>query len=293
LGNSKRKVFSIRDGILRVALEDIWGVKLHERVIPDFIRNLKTSIVEDRVVKDPVVVDEETLVILDGMHRVVALRELGYAYVPCCLIDYRLPIVRLGAWYRVITGGASIAQLVKLTRSTSNELKLTEPGSGNVDKLVGEGKALGALRSSNSAWLITAKNELDCREAYDLIYQIEEKLRLANLNISYQTELDARTQILNDESSTCLVVPTLTKDDVLRVALRGEVFAPKATRHVFPFRMLGLNVSLELLDGRKIGLAEANEKLQKTLSSRRLVKLPRGQLVNGRRYEEPIYVFGD
>jgi hypothetical protein len=293
LGNSKRKVFSIRDGILKVALEDIWGVKLHERVIPDFIRNLKASIVEDRVVKDPVVIDEETLVILDGMHRVVALRELGYAYVPCCLIDYRLPIVQLGAWYRVITGGASIAQIVKLTCSASNDLKLTESDSGNVDELVGEGEALGALRSSNSAWLITAKKELDCRGAYDLIYQIEEKLRSANLNISYQTELDARTQILNDESSTCLVVPTLTKDDVLRVALRGEVFAPKATRHVFPFRMLGLNVSLELLDGRKIGLAEANEKLQKTLSSRRLVKLPGGQFVNGRRYEEPIYVFRD
>jgi hypothetical protein len=290
---SRENVFSIGDGILKVALEDAWSVKLHEKVLPDFIRNLKASIVQDRVVKDPVVVDEETLVILDGMHRVVALRELGYSYVPCCLIDYKLPRVQLGAWYRLITGDASVSQIVKLTQSTSSDLILVKTDSDNVYDMVEKKKAVGAILTSDLAWLITTKKSLDCKKAYDLIYQIEGRLRSANLKISYQTESDAKTEILIDKSVTCLVVPTLTKDDVLRVALKGGVFAPKATRHVFPFRMLGLNVPLELLDAENNRLTEANEKLQRVLSSRRLIELPGGQLVNGRRYEEPIYIFED
>ena len=290
---SKQKVFPIGDGILKVALEDAWSVKLHEMVLPDFIRNLKASIVQDGIVKDPIVIDGETLVVLDGMHRVVALRELGYSYVPCCLIDYKLPEVQLGAWYRLITGGTSAAQLVKLVQSTSSDLILTEADFDNFDEIVEKEKPLGAILNSNRAWLVTTKKSLGCKEEYDVIYEIEGKLRSTNLKITYQTESDAKAQIQNDKSATCLVVPTLTKDDVLRVALKGEVFAPKATRHVFPFRILGLNVPLELLDAKRNKLTEANEKLQRVLSSRRLVKLPGGQLVNGRRYEEPIYIFED
>jgi hypothetical protein len=48
-----------------------------------------------------------------------------------------------------------------------------------------------------------------------------------------------------------------------------------------------------LLDGKRLELTEANERLQTMLSSRKLVKLPGGQVVNGRRYEEPVYLFED
>jgi hypothetical protein len=290
---TKGKAFSIGNSAPKVALEDVWSLKLHEKVLPDFIKNLKTSILQDRVVRDPVVIDEETLVILDGMHRVVALRELGYSYVPCCLIDYKLPEVQLGAWYRLITGDASISEIVKLAESTSSELILSEARSDDVGDTIDRKEALGALLNFSVSWLIKTEKPLDCKESYDLIYEIETKIRSANLKVSYQTEFDARTQILNDKSATCLVVPTLTKDDVLRVALMGQVFAPKATRHVFPFRILGLNVPLELLDKKENGLTEANEKLQRVLSSGRFQKLPGGQLISGRRYEEPIYIFED
>jgi hypothetical protein len=290
LGFQKAKMFSISDGILKVALEDVWSLRLHEQVIPEFLKKLEESIVSEKVVKDPVMVDEKTLVVLDGMHRVVALRELGYSYIPCCLIEYKLSTVQLGAWYRVITGDKSISDIAKLTRSSFPNLKLTELDADNTDRMVNEGKGICALRSSNSAWLISTGKKLNCRETYNSIYSIEEMLRFENLKISYQTEFDAKTIILNDKYATCLVVPTLTKDEVLRFALKGEVFAPKATRHVFPFRMLGVNVPIELLDGKRFGQDEANEKLQTLFSNRKLVKLAGGQIVDGRRYEEPIYL---
>jgi hypothetical protein len=286
-----KKVFSIRDGILKIALEDIQNLKLHEQVIRELVEKLKDSILSTKVIKDPVMVDERSLVVLDGMHRVAALKELGYSYIPCSLIDYRLPIVQLGAWYRVITGGKPIARIVELIKSSFRDLKLTGLGVSTPDRSVNEKGGVCALRSSDSMWLVSTEKKWDCRETYDIIYSLEERFRSVNLKISYQTEFDAKTIILGEKSSTCLVVPTLSKDDVLRVALSGKVFAPKATRHVFPFRLLGVNASIEILDGKRLSLDEANDRLQSSFSSCKLVKLPGGQIVDGRRYEEPVYFF--
>jgi len=41
--------------------------------------------------KDPIVVDKETKVILDGHHRYAACKALGMRVIPCLLIDYRSP----------------------------------------------------------------------------------------------------------------------------------------------------------------------------------------------------------
>lgn len=291
LTTPKIKMFSVRDGILKVALADVWALKLHEKVLPDFIKKLEAFIKEDGIVKDPVIVDEKTLVVLDGMHRVVALRELGSSYVPCCFIDYTVPVVQLGAWYRVIIGGASTKEIVEMTRTSFKNLRINEAETTNLDRKINSFQGIGAFRSSSSAWIIRTGKKTNPKEAYDSIYLIEEKLRSSGLRITFQTESDAKTIILNDKSSTCLMVPVLSKKDVLHFALRGEVFAPKATRHVFPVRILGVNIPVEWLDGEKLEITEANEKLQSLLSSRKLVKLPGGQIVDGRRYEEPIYLF--
>jgi hypothetical protein len=170
LRSQRRKTFSIRDGILKIALEDVWNLKLHEQVIPELVKQLEDSISSEKVLKDPVMVDESSLVVLDGMHRVVALRELGYAYIPCCLIDYRLPIVQLGAWYRLITGDRSIAEIANLVRSSFGNLKLTGSDASSSDRLVNDGEGVCALRSSSSAWLISTDKKPNHREAYDIIY---------------------------------------------------------------------------------------------------------------------------
>jgi hypothetical protein len=284
-------MFSIREGLVKLALEDIRSLKPHERVLPELIKSLEKSLLEDKVVKDPITVDERTLVVLDGMHRVSALRELGYSYIPCSLIDYMLPAVQLRAWYRVIKGPMPASEIVTLIRKSFKDLKLVDVNTIDADKMVNEGRGVCAFRSSGSAWLMTTGKRLNCREAYDLISEIEERLRKENFKIIYQTEFDAKTMVLYDKSATCMIVPTVTKEDVIHIAAKGEVFAPKASRHVFPTRILGVDVPLELLKGNQLNLDKANEEFQNSLSSRKIVKLPGGQIVDGRRYEELLYVF--
>jgi len=58
---------------------------------------LKQEILRDGMLKYPIIADEKTHVILDGMHRWLALRNLGYTLMPVILVDaFHNPKVRVG-----------------------------------------------------------------------------------------------------------------------------------------------------------------------------------------------------
>ncbi|MEM0199391.1 MAG: ABC transporter ATP-binding protein, partial [Desulfurococcaceae archaeon] len=86
-----------------------------------------------------------------------------------------------------------------------------------------------------------------------------------------------------------LISPVIRKNEVRAVALRGEVFVHKATRHVIPARPLNINVPLEWLSG-KYDVNEVKRMIAEYLASRRIKRLPPGTVLD-RRYEEELYVF--
>ena len=58
---------------------------------------LKQEILKDRMLRYPIIADEETHVILDGMHRWLALKSLGYTLIPVILVNAsHNPEVRIG-----------------------------------------------------------------------------------------------------------------------------------------------------------------------------------------------------
>ena len=60
----------------------------HEQVIEENLRKVLKSLKIEKRLKEPVVVDKETKVILDGHHRVKAYEILGLREIPCRLVDY-------------------------------------------------------------------------------------------------------------------------------------------------------------------------------------------------------------
>jgi ParB-like chromosome segregation protein Spo0J len=60
----------------------------HEQVIEENLNKVLKSLKIEKRLKEPVVVDEETKVILDGHHRVKAYEILGLREIPCRLVDY-------------------------------------------------------------------------------------------------------------------------------------------------------------------------------------------------------------
>jgi hypothetical protein len=81
-----------------IQLVEIDKLKHHEMVDPNHLEKLREEIKSDGILKVAIVVDEERNIILDGHHRVVALKELGCAKIPAVLVDYNSPNIEVQSW---------------------------------------------------------------------------------------------------------------------------------------------------------------------------------------------------
>jgi len=82
---------------LKITLLPIDKLKPHEKGTPLYLDLLKKEILRDEVLKYPIIADEKTHVILDGMHRWLALKSLGYTLMPVILVDaFQNPKIRVG-----------------------------------------------------------------------------------------------------------------------------------------------------------------------------------------------------
>lgn len=85
------------DSKLKLALLPIDDLKPHEKGLSLYLQLLRREILRDGVLKCPIIADEESHVILDGMHRWLALKSLGYTEIPVILVDAQGRIgIRIG-----------------------------------------------------------------------------------------------------------------------------------------------------------------------------------------------------
>lgn len=82
----------------RVVLLDIDSLLSHEMTEESRLSSLKEEILRDGFLRRPILVDEKTRVIIDGHHRLKALKELGCRYIPAVLIDYLKSDVCVEPW---------------------------------------------------------------------------------------------------------------------------------------------------------------------------------------------------
>lgn len=81
----------------KVVLLPINTLKPHEKGSPLYLEMLKKEIMRDGVLKYPIIADEETNVILDGMHRWLALKNLGYVQIPVLHVNvFKNHQIRIG-----------------------------------------------------------------------------------------------------------------------------------------------------------------------------------------------------
>lgn len=271
---------------LEIKLEEIEKLHIHEEVIPDIFRKLTEDIRADGCFKHPVIVDSKTLVVLDGMHRVAAAQKLGCRLIPVCLVEYNNPNIQIGCWCRIVNHSTNLKKLVKSVRELG--FTVEECQRETAQKLVNERKATTAIVSRSKCFVVYGPQK-NIKETYDAIKQIELKLQSEGYTIGYDTEKDAQDKVSSGKTLSMLMAPKVSKEDVVTVALRGEVFAHKTTRHVIPVRPLFVNVPLEWLY-TTLSLKKANELLVEHLSKKQITRLPPGQILD-RRYEEELYVF--
>jgi len=82
---------------VKIVLVPIDALKPHEKGSPLYLELLKQEILKDGLLKYPIIADEKTHVILDGMHRWLALKSLGCTLIPVMLVDaFQNPKIRVG-----------------------------------------------------------------------------------------------------------------------------------------------------------------------------------------------------
>jgi hypothetical protein len=155
-------------------------------------------------------------------------------------------------------------------------------------KLVERKEAVTAIFSQSKCFAIYGPQK-GIKEIYDAIKKIELKLRSKGYSISYDTEKSAKETVYSSKVSAALITPIVSKEEVVKTALAGQVFPPKTTRHVIPARPMFINVPLEWLCD-DLSLSEANKRLLKLLSSKKIRHLSSGQVLD-RLYEEELYMF--
>lgn len=71
-----------------IILVDVDKLICHEKINPKRLKKLLRQIKQDKILKKPLVVDEKTMIILDGHHRHLVFQQLGIKKIPCFLVDY-------------------------------------------------------------------------------------------------------------------------------------------------------------------------------------------------------------
>jgi hypothetical protein len=79
----------------KIYFADIDTLIDHERTNPARLRIVRNAIQNEGVIRKPVIVDKASHVILDGHHRVAALREMGVKRVPVAYVRYEDETVRV------------------------------------------------------------------------------------------------------------------------------------------------------------------------------------------------------
>lgn len=71
-----------------VSLINLSKLKEHEQIDKNHLIKIKHLIKKSGVFKEPIIVDKDKLVILDGHHRFNTCKELGLSKIPCIEVDY-------------------------------------------------------------------------------------------------------------------------------------------------------------------------------------------------------------
>jgi len=206
-------------------------------------------------------------------------------FVPCCLVDYDNPLIKVGAWFRLFAVDDAETVAEKLLRDAGLEYSLRKIGL--------------AKKSNNSQPIMLTGNgaEFSLPESTDPIQLTRtavslEKTMVNNGHaVTYSPETTALQKLQSNELNLIISVPIFSKKQIREFGITGSLLPHKITRHVMPSRPLGVNVPLKMLIDPTISRGEADKKLGELLAQRHVERKPPGSIVDGRRYEEELLIF--
>lgn len=269
----------------RLSLVELEELKPHEEVIEKVVQALSEEIRDTRVVHDPLMVDQDDYVILDGMHRYNSLKQLNCRFAPCCLLDYDSPQIKVGSWFRLFT----VSDPTKLTEAVLGEMKL-EYSRKRVDPSIMDYDTETLILTGDGD-VYSFPSSLDSFERCRIATRVEKRIVNDGHDVTYLSEAVAMQHLKSGQANLVIALPVFSKGEIREFGLERRLLPHKVTRHVIPSRPLEIDAPLELLLNPNISCQEADRKLGDLLARRKVEKKPPGSVVDGRHYDEELLVF--
>lgn len=267
---------------LEVGIANLEDLKLHEDIMDSLLNQLASSIETDDEVRDPIIVDKETGVVLDGMHRVVAIKSLGFDKIPACYVDYQDSRINVSSWCRVFRD-LKMENVVDICEMLGFEIEECE--KSNAHEMLDKRKSELLFANVNGCQSLNRGSD-SLKEIYNHAVSVEQALKKEGHEPQYKVGEGILQDLGSDE--IVLLLPSAKKEEVIDVALSNSFFPYKTTRHVIPARPMSIDVPLNLL---KNPIQEAESQLSSLLSEQEVEHLPPGSSVGGREYEEELLLF--
>ena len=267
---------ALEGGWARVGLRPLSALLPHEETIPAQIQKVAQELRRDGMQRDPLIVDGESGVVLDGMHRLAALALLGAEYAVCCLVDYSHPGISVKRWARVYKAGSprtftSVLEAVGLSAK--------HPSTEAFDSLEARRSAVAAM-TERACYLPDGESGL--ARGFEIVRKIDQ----ISSSVDWQRRFVPEDEIdspLQDGRNLVVLVMKLRKSDVTSAGKSGLLFPCKTSMHVVDPRPVGADVPLE----------ELREGSTRTLDLRlrtRHAVMPANSSYGGRMYKERLIV---
>ncbi len=291
------KMFCIDTGSLKLELEVVRVDSLfrHEEILPHVADKLIFEFKNWTNLQNPVIVDKN-FIVLDGNHRVFVFNKLNFKYIPVCKVDYFNEATQLRYWFRLLRKIESIESLKQIINDMNGSFREVSDGKALRQALENNNLSCGIQQGNFYASISFHKDVVnDAVSAYNALERIQDKLLQNGLKMEYIPCQSVNETKFCDElknSEIIIWTPQITKEMVVNAVKKKKIFAPKTTRHLIPARPLNMNVPTYWFK-EDISLAEINKRFLKLLERKKLRRFSPGQVVDGRYYEEELFIFSD
>lgn len=189
--------------------------------------------------RDPIIVAMEDMVVLDGMHRLEALKRLGLTHAVCCLVEYMHEDVRLLRWSRSVRNPTdALATRLKTDLGLGRRVSVED-----ALKMLQSGKTDSTLVQNSAAFVrdlaVARGSAMETVKRFDEIVEDEAETEFVD-ELSLQ-------RVLKESDRLVLLTPKLDKGRVIGAAKKRELFPHKTTMHLLDVRPMGVNFPITRL----------------------------------------------
>jgi len=278
---------------LKLEIVPVSSLMPHENIIPHKVKELMIEFKNWASLQCPIIVDENNIV-LDGNHRAHVFKLLNFKYIPVCKLDYFNDQVELRYWFRLFKKSKNIGLLKETITSLGGQCVLVEDLKILKKKLEKKILCWGVVENQHLFSVdFPEKIVFDAVSAYENLQKVQDILLKNGLSMEYiPCQYTGKESLCFEieKDQKIIFTPQITKKMIVKATKKGQVFSPKTTRHLIPSRPININVP-SFWFHEDISLEVINDRFNRLLKNRNVQRFGPGQVIDGRYYEEELFVF--